>query len=151
MIENANKNEEELIQNASDEKETDTLKTEDAADIKASETENNENSADEEINADEAESNEDKVTNKGKSNSFFASLLGIAIDEIVVLGISAALLYISNFVMQFLGYYISAKLDMLFVLFLILNIIYTAIMEASKFSGTLGKLVANLKVRKLGE
>lgn len=150
MIENANKNEEELIQKASDEKEADTLKTDDgkedvAADIKASETENNENLAD------EAESNEGKVIKMDKVASFFGSLLGIAIDEIVVLGISAALLYISNFVMQFLGYYISAKLDMLFILFLILNIIYTAIMEASKFSGTLGKLVANLKVYKLGE
>lgn len=165
MIENANNNEEKIIDNAEDgdvilnesnEKETDIVQTSiDKEDFDANQYEvEKDDSSDQSNNvteADKTDIDEKETIKKGKSNCFFASLLAIVIDEIVVLGLSAAILFISNFIMQFLGYYISEKLSMLFVLFLVINIIYTAAMEASKFNGTLGKLVSNLKVHKLGE
>lgn len=145
MIENAN-DKGQTEQNLEEKQENETVEnkeSENEIDAKESET------------CDDSSSVTDKTIQKNditagfKPTGFFSSLLSIAIDEVVILGVSAALLYISDFIMMFLGYYISQKLDMLFVIFLIVNLIYTAAMETSKFSGTLGKIVSNLKVYKL--
>lgn len=51
-----------------------------------------------------------------KGISFVSSLIAIVIDEAIVLVGCTALLFICDFIMQFLGYYVADKVSMLLTL-----------------------------------
>ncbi len=74
------------------------------------------------------------------------SIISSLVDQVVTAAIAEIVLLIVNFLMQFAGYYISGKLQMFLILYVICNIIYIAVFEASKLSATPGKLLLKSKV-----
>lgn len=145
MIENDNKKEENSItEETVEEKVNEENKS--AQDI-ANETEIEEDAAldksEEIISQDSSEITENE---QGKTSGFFGSFLAAVIDELIVLGVSVILLFLSNFIMGFLGYYIAERTSMFIIIFLIVNIIYTSVMEVSKLKGTVGKIITGLKI-----
>ncbi|MDM0867656.1 hypothetical protein [Clostridium perfringens] len=78
-----------------------------------------------------------------KETSFFKRLLEGIIDQTVVLLLSLAVFFIVDLLMRPFGYKISleGRIPFYFVIFVIMNILYRAIMEGRKFKLTLGEKV----------
>ena len=78
-----------------------------------------------------------------KETSFFKRLLEVIIDQTVVLLLSLAAFFIVDLLMRPFGYKISleGRIPFYFVIFVIMNILYRAIMEGRKFKLTLGEKV----------
>lgn len=78
-----------------------------------------------------------------KETSFFKRLLEGIIDQTVVLLLSLAAFFIVDLLMRPFGYKISleGRIPFYFVIFVIMNILYRAIMEGRKFKLTLGEKV----------
>lgn len=78
-----------------------------------------------------------------KETSFFKRLLEGIIDQTVVLLLSLAAFFIVDLIMRPFGYKISleGRIPFYFVIFVIMNILYRAIMEGRKFKLTLGEKV----------
>ncbi|GAA0065344.1 MAG: hypothetical protein E6748_04415 [Clostridium perfringens] len=84
------------------------------------------------------------ISEKGEKNtSFFKRILEGVIDQTVVLLLSLAAFFIVDLLMRPFGYKISleGKIPFYFVIFVIMNILYRAIMEGRKFKLTLGEKV----------
>lgn len=84
------------------------------------------------------------ISEKGeKETSFFKRILEGIIDQTVVLLLSLATFFIVDLLMRPFGYKISAegRIPFYFVIFVIMNILYRAIMEGRKFKLTLGEKV----------
>lgn len=101
-----------------------------------------------ETNTEENLETEIKDENKIEGVSGKDSFISIVIDQAISLGISAVLLVVVNLIMQPLGWYISNRQGMFIIFFVIVNVIYNAVMHASKSSNTFGEKVAHLKVTK---
>lgn len=78
-----------------------------------------------------------------KETSFFKRILEGIIDQTVVLLLSLAAFFIVDLLMRPFGYKISleGRIPFYFVIFVIMNILYRAIMEGRKFKLTLGEKV----------
>ncbi|WP_415317875.1 hypothetical protein [Clostridium perfringens] len=78
-----------------------------------------------------------------KETSFFKRLLEGIIDQTVVVLLSLAAFFIVDLLMRPFGYKISleGRISFYFVIFVIMNILYRAIMEGRKFKLTLGEKV----------
>ncbi|WP_283683597.1 hypothetical protein [Clostridium perfringens] len=78
-----------------------------------------------------------------KNTSFFKRILEGVIDQTVVLLLSLAAFFIVDLLMRPFGYKISleGRIPFYFVIFVIMNILYRAIMEGRKFKLTLGEKV----------
>lgn len=78
-----------------------------------------------------------------KKSSFFKRILEGVIDQTVVLLLSLAAFFIVDLIMRPFGYKISAegRIPFYFIIFVIMNILYRAIMEGRKFKLTLGEKV----------
>ncbi|WP_332834815.1 hypothetical protein [Clostridium perfringens] len=78
-----------------------------------------------------------------KETSFFKRLLEGIIDQTVVLLLSLAAFFIVDLLMRPFGYKISleGRIPFYFVIFVIMNILYRAIMEGRKLKLTLGEKV----------
>ncbi len=84
------------------------------------------------------------ISEKGEKNtSFFKRILEGVIDQAVVLLLSLAAFFIVDLLMRPFGYKISleGRIPFYFVIFVIMNILYRAIMEGRKFKLTLGEKV----------
>lgn len=84
------------------------------------------------------------ISEKGeKETSFFKRLLEGIIDQTVLLLLSLAAFFIVDLLMRPFGYKISleGRIPFYFVIFVIMNILYRAIMEGRKFKLTLGEKV----------
>ena len=84
------------------------------------------------------------ISEKGEKNtSFFKRILEGVIDQTVVLLLSSAAFFIVDLLMRPFGYKISleGRIPFYFVIFVIMNILYRAIMEGRKFKLTLGEKV----------
>lgn len=84
------------------------------------------------------------ISEKGeKETSFFKRILEGIIDQTVVLLLSLAAFFIVDLLMSPFGYKISleGRIPFYFVIFVIMNILYRAIMEGRKFKLTLGEKV----------
>lgn len=84
------------------------------------------------------------ISEKGEKNtSFFKRILEGIIDQTVVLLLSLAAFFIVDLLMRPFGYKISleGRIPFYFVIFVIMNILYRAIMEGRKFKLTLGEKV----------
>lgn len=82
------------------------------------------------------ETPKDKVVGK---KSFFKSLIGAFVDEAIIGVISVALLYLTDFILRAIGYFISGKIGMLLIIFVVVSILYPAIMESTKKGSTIGR------------
>ena len=78
-----------------------------------------------------------------KETSFFKRILEGIIDQTVVLLLSLAAFFIVDLLMRPFGYKISleGRIPFYFVIFVIMNILYRAIMEGRKFKLILGEKV----------
>ena len=78
-----------------------------------------------------------------KETSFFKRILEGIIDQTVVLLLSLAAFFIVDLLMRPFGYKISleGRIPFYFVIFVIMNTLYRAIMEGRKFKLTLGEKV----------
>lgn len=78
-----------------------------------------------------------------KKSSFFKRILEGVIDQTVLLLLSLAAFFIVDLIMRPFGYKISAegRIPFYFIIFVIMNILYRAIMEGRKFKLTLGEKV----------
>ena len=78
-----------------------------------------------------------------KETSFFKRILEGIIDQTVVLLLSLAAFFIVDLLMRPFGYKISleGRIPFYFVIIVIMNILYRAIMEGRKFKLTLGEKV----------
>ena len=84
------------------------------------------------------------ISEKGeKETSFFKRILEGIIDQTVVLLLSLAAFFIVDLLMRPFGYKISleGRIPFYFIIFVIMNILYRAIMEGRKFKLTLGEKV----------
>ena len=84
------------------------------------------------------------INEKGEKNtSFFKRILEGIIDQTVVLLLSLAAFFIVDLIMRPFGYKISleGRIPFYFIIFVIMNRLYRAIMEGRKFKLTLGEKV----------
>lgn len=84
-----------------------------------------------------------KNTSDVKTICFFKRLLAGIIDQGIVLLLSLGGFFIVDLLMRPFGYKISleGRIPFYFVIFVVMNILYRAIMEGKKFKVTLGKRV----------
>lgn len=90
-------------------------------------------------------SNESTKINKVK---FVNSFISAIIDGAIVAIVAMFILFFGDFIMNFLGYKIGDKVGMFAILYIIVNVLYMSIFEASKKSATPGKIVSNIIVVK---
>lgn len=78
-----------------------------------------------------------------KNTSFFKRILEGIIDQTVILLLSLAAFFIVDLLMRPFGYKISqeGRIPFYFIIFVIMNILYRAIMEGRKFKLTLGQKI----------
>ncbi|QGU95467.1 hypothetical protein GOM49_10530 [Clostridium bovifaecis] len=78
------------------------------------------------------------------------AFMSTIIDVIITGAISIAGLYIFDIILKVTaGYYVKEKISVLAIIYLIVTILYSSIMESSKTANTIGKRASNLKVIKL--
>lgn len=102
----------------------------------------------------EINSSEDELLSKGKqkielkeeipSGSFIKRLLSNIIDQIVCAGSSIILLYCVSIILPIFNYRLVTKLPMLIIIYIVVNILYSAILESTKLKNTLGKALLKL-------
>lgn len=78
---------------------------------------------------------------KQKKDSFLKSLGAAIVDEAIVGAASVILLYIFEGLLRLGGYYISQKISMSFIIFVVVSIIYYTVTGTKK---TAGKRLLNL-------
>lgn len=76
--------------------------------------------------------------------SFIKNFSAILVDEVIIGIISIIILYIFEALLKLGGYSISQKSSMLFLLFVVVSIFYTSIMETAKAGKTVGKKLLNI-------
>jgi hypothetical protein len=76
--------------------------------------------------------------------SFIKNFSAIIVDEVIIGIISIILLYIFDALLKSGGYSISQKSSMLFLIFVVVSILYTSIMETVKAGKTVGKKLLNI-------
>lgn len=91
-----------------------------------------------ESNIEHVEVPADKVVGK---KSFFKNLIAAIVDEAIIGVISVVLLYLGDFILRAAGYFISGKISMLFIIFVVVSILYPAIMESTKKGNTIGRSI----------
>lgn len=98
---------------------------------------NNETESTEEIE------NIQAATSKTKG-SFIKSLTAAIVDTVSIGIISIVVLYIFDALLKFGGYFISQKVNMLFIIFVVVSILYSGVLGAVKNGKTLGKKLLSL-------
>jgi uncharacterized RDD family membrane protein YckC len=76
--------------------------------------------------------------------SFIKSLSAAVLDSVIVGIISIVVFYIFDVLLKLGGYYVAQKISMIFLLFVVVSILYTSIMEAQKNGITFGKKLLNI-------
>ena len=100
------------------------------------------------VEKEEETKEEIKAEKETNSVSGKDSFISIVIDQVISLGISAAVLFIADFILRLFGLYIQDKEGMFIILFVVVNIIYNTIMHKAKASSTFGEKLAHLKITK---
>lgn len=94
---------------------------------------------------DEAEKAEECSNEKVKKKGGFLAKLGAnIIDQSISLLVSFALLYLFNLILMPFGYRFGDKVLGFLVIYVIVNILYGIIMEATKLKTTIGKSIFKL-------
>lgn len=97
---------------------------------------------------DEVYTEEDAKKENVNKPSFIHSLLSQLVDQVVIGVISTAVLYLFDLLLRLItGYYVSEKGSVLFIIYVLVNILYVSIIEASQGS-TIGKNIFETTVNK---
>ncbi|GAA0777588.1 hypothetical protein GCM10008908_32950 [Clostridium subterminale] len=87
------------------------------------------------------ESSNEEIKNK---SGFLAKLGASIIDQGISLLASFVLLYLFNLILMPFGYKVGDKVSVFLVIYVIVNILYGIIMEATKLKRTIGKAILKL-------
>ncbi|MCJ7689886.1 MAG: RDD family protein [Clostridiaceae bacterium] len=91
---------------------------------------------------------EDIKVDKSIKPRFLDTLKASLIDLIVIGGISTALVFIGDSILRLVGYFVTQKFQMSFIIFMVVMVLYMSIMESGKASTTLGKKLSGLTIIK---
>lgn len=79
-----------------------------------------------------------------KPIKFWKSILGSALDQLVVLPLSGIILIVFDFLIEFIGYKVVMPIPVLLIIYGIVNCIYAPIISSTKLNKTLGQKVFNI-------
>lgn len=82
---------------------------------------------------------EDTEKNDSKIMKFIKRALASAIDQIIVIAISFLLLVVFDFALRALGFYVTQRQPIFFIIYVLVNIVYEAICSSTKLKKTIGK------------
>lgn len=91
---------------------------------------------------------ESNNVNTEKKVSFGDAFIATLVDVITIGLISSIGLFVFNAILKVAGYYVKDVIPMFLIIYLIVTLLYTSIMESSKNADTIGKRVARLKLIK---
>ena len=130
-------------------KETTIEKTplENNVDLHESESDINEEYEIKETYESDAKAPKNDETKTGKV-TFFDSIQASIIDQIVIGGASFIFLMIFDFIMKLVNLRVVDKMGIYVIIYIIVNIIYSPIMEKTKMNNTVGRKVSNIKLIK---
>ncbi|MBU3228943.1 hypothetical protein [Clostridium algidicarnis] len=94
-----------------------------------------------------AKATKNDETKTGKV-TFFDSIQASIINQIVIGGASFIFLMIFNFIMKLVNLRVVDKMGVYVIIYIIVNIIYSPIMEKTKMNNTVGRKVSNIKLIK---
>lgn len=75
--------------------------------------------------------------------SYIKRLIASILDQAIIIGISAIILMIFDFIIGFIGYMVTEPTAILFIIDIIVNIIYQSILQ-SKDKRTIGKRILGI-------
>lgn len=81
---------------------------------------------------------EDTEKNDSKIMKFIKRALASAIDQIIVIAISFLLLVVFDFALRALGFYVTQRQPIFFIIYVLVNIVYEAICSSTKLKKTIG-------------
>lgn len=99
-------------------------------------------------NSEELNHIENKVVEKSMKPRFIDTLKASLIDLIVIGVISTGLVFIADSILRLTGYFVTQKFQMSFIIFMVVMVLYTSIMESGKSSTTIGKKLSGLTIIK---
>jgi hypothetical protein len=76
--------------------------------------------------------------------SFIKNFCAVVVDELIIGLISVIALYIFDGLLSLGGYFVAQKFGIMFIIFVVVSILYTSIMETGKGGKTFGKKLLNL-------
>lgn len=79
--------------------------------------------------------------NEVKKQGFFSKIMVEVTNQCVIIALSLILLVIFDGAIKLIGYYISERVPLFFLIYLILNICYRPILEGSRFKKTIGNKI----------
>ena len=82
---------------------------------------------------------EETEKNDSKIMKFIKRALASAIDQIIVIAISLLLLVVFDFALRALGFYVTQRQPIFFIIYVLVNIVYEAICSSTKLKKTIGK------------
>lgn len=82
---------------------------------------------------------EETEKNDSKIMKFIKRSLASAIDQIIVISISLLLLVVFDFALRALGFYVTQRQPIFFIIYVLVNIVYEAICSSTKLKKTIGK------------
>lgn len=88
------------------------------------------------------------VMKDGSKPTFVNTFLASIIDLIIIGVVSTVIVYATDAVLKLSGYAIAQKFQMTFIIFMVVMVLYTSIMESGKTSATFGKKVSGLIITK---
>lgn len=88
----------------------------------------------------EEEKKIDNTKNKSKNN-IFMKLFASIIDQIIVIALALISLVVLDLLLQLLGFYIKEREPMFLIIYVVINIIYSPILESLKIKKTIGKKI----------
>jgi uncharacterized RDD family membrane protein YckC len=83
----------------------------------------------------------DKREHKG---TFWPNLVASVIDQIISVGISLLILFLMGIILKIIGFKIVDRAAMMFFIYLVVNILYTPIMEGTKLRRTFGRYILKI-------
>lgn len=87
----------------------------------------------------EDENEEGKVEEKSGFLGFLKRLLSGIVDQILAIAISLLLLVLFDAIIKLIGYQVAEREPMFLIMYIITNVLYSPILEASKLKETIGR------------
>lgn len=118
-----------------------------AAESKIEENKTEDNKAEEsepEEKGSEVKSNTEEVLNNPRV-PFFLNLGAAVIDQCLVGIVSIGALYLFNLIIKPMGYQVTDRVSVYIIIYIILNVLYPAIIEHTKLGCTVGKMFCGLR------
>lgn len=85
----------------------------------------------------------EKAEKKKNKNGFFNKLMVGVVDQAFLLAVSLGVLFIFDFVLRFLGYYVDDRIAVYFIIYITTNVLYSPILTSSSLKNTIGNKIFN--------